>query len=120
MLCRDVLRRRISSPIPLSVNADRVANREALDAEIVPIFLASSREDMVEQLLGARIAYGRISTLDDVANHPQNRYVAVDTPTGPVRMLGPGALTQADTATFGPVPALGADTERLRKEFAPG
>ena len=121
VLCRDVLRRPDLVADPrFSVNADRVANREALDAEIVPIFLASSREDMVEQLLGARIAYGRISTLDDVASHPQNRYVAVDTPTGPVRMLGPGALTQADTATFGPVPALGADTERLRKEFAPG
>ena len=120
VLCRDVLQRPDLVADPrFATNGSRVANREALDAEIVPIFLASSREDMVERLLAARIAYGRISTLEDVASHPQNRFVTLETPTGPVRMLGPGALTQADTATFGPVPALGADTERLRKEFAP-
>ena len=120
VLCRDVLRRPDLVADPrFATNGNRVANREALDAEIVPIFLASSREDMVERLLAARIAYGRISTLEDVASHPQNRYVTLETPTGPVQMLGPGALTQTDTATFGPVPALGADTERLRKEFEP-
>ncbi|HEY1942683.1 MAG TPA: CaiB/BaiF CoA-transferase family protein [Roseiarcus sp.] len=120
VLCRDVLRRPDLVADPrFATNGNRVANREALDAEIVPIFLASSREDMVDRLLAARIAYGRISTLEDVASHPQNRYVTLETPTGPVQMLGPGAFTQTDTATFGPVPALGADTERLRKEFEP-
>jgi crotonobetainyl-CoA:carnitine CoA-transferase CaiB-like acyl-CoA transferase len=118
-LCREALGRPDLVADPrFSNNSARVANRGALEAEIAPIFLAFSREAMIERLLAARIAYGRVSTLEDVASHPQNRYVAVDTPTGPVRMLAPGAATPADTATFGPVPALGADTNRLRKEFA--
>ncbi len=119
-LCREALRRPDLVADPrFATNSARVANRGALDAEIAPIFLSFSREAMIERLLAARIAYGRVSTLEDVASHPQNRYVSVDTPTGPVRMLAPGAATPADTATFGPVPALGADTERLRQEFAP-
>ena len=65
----------------------------------------------------ARIAYGRVSTLDDVAQHPQNRYVEVQTPSGIVRMLAPGALIDGTLPSFRAVPALGADTDRLIKEF---
>jgi crotonobetainyl-CoA:carnitine CoA-transferase CaiB-like acyl-CoA transferase len=119
-LCREVVHRPELVLDPRFVtNRDRVANRQALDAEIVPIFLGSSRKEIVERLGSARIAYGRISTLEDVATHPQNRYAVVDTPTGPVRLLAPGALVQGETTALGSVPALGADTERLRAEFQP-
>ncbi len=94
-------------------------NREALDAEIVPIFLGMTREQAIDILSAARLAYGRVSSLDDLAAHPQNRYLDVDTPTGPVRMLAPGALVNGEALAVGPVPAAGADSERLRKEFAP-
>jgi len=100
-------------------NSLRVANRAALDAIILAAFGAQPRETVVQRLEQARIAYGRVSTMDDVVKHPQNRYVEVDTPTGPVRYLAPGALIDHTPPTFGPVPALGEHTGRLRKEFAP-
>ena len=120
VLCRDVLGRPDLATDPrFADNSSRVKNREALDAEIVPIFLGMTREQAIDILSAARLAYGRVSSLDDLAAHPQNRYLDVDTPTGPVRMLAPGALVNGEALAVGPVPAAGADSERLRKEFAP-
>lgn len=119
MLCADALGRPdLASDPRFASNSDRVRNREALDAEIMPIFASCGRDEMAERLRTAKIAYGRVSTLDDVASHPQNRFVSVQTPTGPVRMLSPGALVDGEAPHFGPVPALGADTARLKQEFA--
>lgn len=119
MLCSDALGRAgLASDPRFASNSDRVKNRAALDAEIIPIFAAVARDEMAERLRLAKIAYGRVSTLEDVASHPQNRFVSVETPTGPVRMMAPGALVDGRVPDFGPVPALGADTARLRQEFA--
>jgi crotonobetainyl-CoA:carnitine CoA-transferase CaiB-like acyl-CoA transferase len=119
MLCADALGRPDLATDPrFASNSERVRNREALDAEILPIFASIGRDDMAERLRLAKIAYGRVSTLEDVASHPQNRFVSVDTPTGPVRMLAPGALVDGGVPAFGPVPALGEDTARLRQEFS--
>lgn len=119
VFCGEVLGRPDLAQDPrFSSNSARVRNREALDAEIVPSFASLARDDMSERLQAARIAYGKVSTLDDVASHPQNRYMSVDTPTGPVRLMAPGALVDNVVPSFGAVPALGADTARIRQEFA--
>lgn len=101
-------------------NTLRVANRPALEALVDAVFAAHPREDMVARLEQARIAYGRVSTMEDLTTHPQNRYVEVETPTGPVRCLAPGALFDRTLPQFGPVPGLGAQSEALRAEFSPG
>ena len=119
ILCRDVLARPDLLEDPrFASNSTRVRNREALDAEIAPVFLGMTRDDVVALLQSARIAYGRVSSMEDVAAHPQNRYIEVDTPTGPVRMLAPGAAIDGQVPQFSAVPALGADTEKLLREFA--
>jgi crotonobetainyl-CoA:carnitine CoA-transferase CaiB-like acyl-CoA transferase len=119
MLCADALGRPDLAADPrFASNSDRVRNRDALDAEIMPIFASVGRDEMAERLRMAKIAYGRVSTLEDVAGHPQNRFVSVDTPTGPVRLLAPGALVDGTVPDFGDVPALGRDTARLRQEFS--
>jgi len=119
-LCADVLGDAGLATDPrFTNNSLRVANRAALDAIILAAFGAQPRETVVQRLEQARIAYGRVSTMDDVVKHPQNRYVEVDTPTGPVRYLAPGALIDRSPPTFGPVPALGEHTGKLRKEFTP-
>ncbi len=99
-------------------NSHRVANRAALDDVLRPIFAQVSRDDMVQRLEAARIAYGRVSTMDDLANHPQNRFVEVGSPSGPVRMLAPGAVVDGAVPELGDVPALGQHTDAVRAEFA--
>ena len=96
----------------------RVANRPGLDAIILKVFAAAPREAMVERLEKAKIAYGRVSTLEDLKAHPQNRHIEVETPAGTARMLAPGALHDGAVPRFGPVPALGAHTEAVRREFS--
>lgn len=117
--CTDVLQRpAVASDPRFADNSARVANRAALDAIIEAVFGELSRASIVERLDRARIAYGRISTLQDLAGHPQNRYVEVETPSGPVRMLAPGAVVDGQTTTLGAVPALGAHTAEIVSEFA--
>jgi len=99
-------------------NSLRVEHRPALDAVVRAVFGAHPRDEMVARLEKARIAYGRVSTMDDLLAHPQNRYVEVETPTGPVRCLAPGALFDGTLPRFGAVPALGAQSEAIRREFA--
>lgn len=98
-------------------NSLRVEHRAALDGLINAVFGAHSRETMVARLEAGRIAYGRVSEMDDLAAHPQNRYIEVETPSGPVRCLAPGALFDRTLPVFGPVPALGAHSDAIRREF---
>lgn len=98
-------------------NSARVANRPALNAIVEGAFGRLDRDEIVARLEKARIAYGRVSTLQDLAAHPQNRYVQVETPTGPVRMLAPGTVVDGMTTELGPVPALGAHTAEILDEF---
>ncbi|KAJ3340430.1 hypothetical protein HDU93_007037 [Gonapodya sp. JEL0774] len=74
-------------------NTSRVKNRKELDSIIHEVFRGLTRTALIEKLETAQIAYGRVSTLDDVAAHPQNRYIKVGVQSGneEVVMLGPGA-----------------------------
>ncbi|WP_375175147.1 CaiB/BaiF CoA transferase family protein [Pseudooceanicola sp.] len=99
-------------------NDHRVVNRATLDRLITDRFAAYPRDTLAEMLTAAGIACGRVSTMEDLAAHPQNRFVEVDTPTGPVRLLAPGATADGALPRFGPVPALGEHSADIRAEFA--
>ena len=119
VFCRDVLGRPDLALDPrFDTNPKRVANRAALDPIIKDVFGAAPRDDIVRRLEAARIAYGRVSTLEDLERHPQNRTVTVETPAGPVRILAPGMVFDGALPDLGPVPAVGAHTAAIRAEFA--
>jgi crotonobetainyl-CoA:carnitine CoA-transferase CaiB-like acyl-CoA transferase len=119
VFCRQVLERpEIAEDRRFDRNTGRVANRPALDEIIHAVFGGIERDEAVARLERARIAYGRVSTLEDLATHPQNRYLTVDSPAGPVRVLAPGAIFDGRLPSAGPVPALGQDTARVVEEFA--
>ncbi|WP_027135101.1 CaiB/BaiF CoA transferase family protein [Geminicoccus roseus] len=118
LFCRDVLERAEVAVDPrFASNNQRVANRPALDEIILAVFASMDRDEAVARLEKARVAYGRVSTLEDVSNHPQNRYITVDSPAGPVRMLAPGATFDGEIPAFRKVPALGEHTEQIIAEF---
>ena len=100
-----------------SGNLDRVRNRGALNAALQGVFDTLSREAVIDKLDSARIAYGRISTLDDLASHPQNRYISVRTPGGEATMLSPGLTHDGAVMAALETPALGAHSFAIRSEF---
>ncbi len=102
-LCRDVLLAPDVATDPLfSDNSKRVAHREKLDAIVTGAFAMADRAEMIERLETARIAYGRVSSMQDLADHPQNRFVSVETPSGPVSYLAPAPASTERTRRSGP------------------
>lgn len=117
-LCADVLgNASLATDSRFASNNARVENREALDALVAERFAARSREDNIAALERAGIAYGRLSDLDDLIAHPQNRLITVATDGGPVELLSPGAVVAGRTERFGKVPQLGEHGDAIRAEF---
>ena len=117
-LCSDVLGDASLAIDPLFVtNTSRVEHRAVLDPIVAGIFAQYDREELILKLTDASIAFGRLSDLDDLLVHPQNRLIKVRTPVGDIEMLSPGAQVKGDFDDFGSVPALGQHGDDLRAEF---
>ncbi|MGI9486343.1 MAG: CaiB/BaiF CoA transferase family protein [Geminicoccaceae bacterium] len=101
-----------------SSNVARVKNREALDGLIGDVFVKRDRETNIERLAKAKVAYGRLSDLEDLSGHPQARFIRVETEDGPVELLSPGAVIAGQSQSYGAVPTLGEHDGSLRQEFA--
>lgn len=100
-----------------ATNSDRVANRAALDGVIARTFVRHDRDTLANLLEQAGIANGRVNDMADLVNHPQVRHVDVATPSGNVRLLARGEMIDGASPAAGSVPALNADSARLRREF---
>jgi crotonobetainyl-CoA:carnitine CoA-transferase CaiB-like acyl-CoA transferase len=118
-LCSHVLGRAALAHDPrFATNPDRVANRAELEALIELAFAAHDRETVSRMLERAGIAYGRLSSLDDLEAHPQRRMIPVGTPAGPIELLAPGALVDRTPVQPGAVPSLDEHGVAIRAEFA--
>jgi len=118
-LCQVALERPDMAEDPrFLTNSLRVENRELLDREIGAVFARHDRETNIARLEKARVAYGRLSDLDDLLVHPQNRLIRVETENGPIELLSPAAVVAGRRDRFGPVPRAGEQSEALRREFA--
>lgn len=98
-------------------NPGRVENRPLLDGQINDIFGREPREAVIEKLQRADIAYGRLSSLDDLTEHPQVRYREVETPGATVRIFDRGAEVAGNVNRSLKLPGIGQDNERIREEF---
>lgn len=98
-------------------NVDRLDNRDAVDGFVGDAFLQKSREQMIEILDKARIAYGRLSDLDDLVAHPQNNWVTVQAGEEEISILSPAAIVSGQVSAYGRVPDLDEHGDRLRQEF---
>lgn len=99
-------------------NMERIRNRGALDEIVVDRFAQMSGDEAMKQLEAAGLAYGRLNQIEDVCQHPHLRRVSVCTPEGDVHVIAPGAIfAEEEAPALRPVPARGAHTEILRREF---
>jgi formyl-CoA transferase len=54
-----------------------------------------------------------------LAKHPHLRRIEVGTPSGPASYPAPPVLRAGETRQYGPVPALGEHSDKVRGEFKP-
>ena len=101
-------------------NAPRVAHRAELDDIIRPALRRVPRAELVARLDAAAIANAEIRSMDGFADHPQlrarDRWREVDSPVGPLRTLIP-PVTADWEHRMSAVPAIGAHTENILREF---
>jgi itaconate CoA-transferase len=99
-------------------NTARLANRAETDGITQRCFGAHNVESLSHRLEQAEIAFARVNDMEAVLRHPHLRRVNIDTPSGPIALPSPPARWMGEPeASFGPLPALGEHTARVRREF---
>ncbi|MGB0161780.1 MAG: CaiB/BaiF CoA transferase family protein, partial [Candidatus Puniceispirillaceae bacterium] len=98
-------------------NNNRVANRDALEEVLAGVFASAPREDIIGRLDAAGVAFGRLTDLEDLAAHPQNRFITVRSDGGEIELMAPGFVNRGEDLQYGPVPSLGQHTDAIRAEF---
>ena len=96
-------------------NPSRLIHRTELDAEIRPFFARLSTAEAIERLEQAQLAWGKVSTVADLATHPALRRTASEVPGGSFELAAPPLHPDVARAK---VPALGEHSDAIRREFA--
>lgn len=118
-LCRKVLKQpQLVEDPRFATNPARIAHRAETDALVQACFGATPVEDLETQLAASDIAFARVNDTHAVLRHPHLRRVRVGSVAGPIDLPAPPARWVGEEAVaFGDLPALGADTEKVRREF---
>ena len=120
--CAEVLGGALEPDDPrFATNSERVANRAALDEQIVAAFAALSAAEVVARLDAAGIANARANDVAAVADHPQlaarDRWREIGSPVGPLRALLPPVDAGNVEYALGDVPDLGQHTDAILGEI---
>src|SRR5262249_13361012 len=86
---------------------ERVKNRSLTDKTVADRFAAMTRDELLQRLADADIAFAEVNTMDDLAKHPHLRRIEVDTPNGKVSYPAPAAIVVGQPRNYGAVPAIG-------------
>jgi formyl-CoA transferase len=102
-----------------ATNVKRVKRRAETDGRVAAVFAAHDADALEQKLAAADIAFARVNTAADLSHHPHLRRITIGTPSGPVSYPAPAEQRASSTRRYGPVPALGQHTEKVRAEFMP-
>ncbi len=100
-----------------ATNVERVKRRAETDGRVAKVFGALDADALEEKLAAADIAFARVNSPADLARHPHLRRITIGTPSGPVSYPAPAERSAAASRHYGPVPALGEHTDKVRAEF---
>ncbi len=104
-----------------ATNERRVANRDTTDALVQTWLGAMDRDGAIALLDEVGVAYGRLSTMEDIAALPPEHFTDITTANGSLDLLVPGAQVAGEALpSFGPVPELDQHGDALRAEFSKG
>lgn len=99
-----------------SDNPSRVENRDELFGIIQKVFGPATRAEMIEKLEAHQLAWGRVSDVTDMAEHPALTRMTADLGDGESFDLPTSPLTGARECRR--PPRLGEHTEAIRREVA--
>jgi crotonobetainyl-CoA:carnitine CoA-transferase CaiB-like acyl-CoA transferase len=118
-LCTKVLGRPEFATDPrFATSPARTANRAATDGMVAEHFARHGVDELAHQLEAAQIAFARVNDVHAILRHPHLRRLSVASPNGPVQLPAPSARVVGEAAPeFGPLPALGEHTNKVRTEF---
>src|ERR1700742_4098681 len=91
----------------LSNMVERVRNRALTDKTVGDSFAALTRDELLQRLSDADIAFAEVNTMADLATHPHLRRIEVDTPNGPVSYPAPAVIVVDQPRHYGAGPAVG-------------
>ena len=91
----------------LANGVQRVRNRVLTDTIVGEAFASLTRNQLLERLTAADIAFAEVNTMADLAMHPHLRRIEVNTPNGPVSYPAPAPIVAGETRPYGAVPGIG-------------
>jgi itaconate CoA-transferase len=97
---------------------ERVRNRGLTDQAVGDSFATMTRDDLLQRLTDADIAFAEVNTMADLAHHPHLRRIEVDTPNGPVEYPAPAAIVVEQPRRYGAVPGIGTSGSKAVKASA--
>jgi itaconate CoA-transferase len=104
-----------------AANEGRVAHRDELEPLLEAAFAARPAAEWLTRLEAARIPCGAVNDVRDVVEHPQLAHnglvVEVDSPAGPIPVVGSPFLVDGERPPSGGVPALGQHTAEVLAEI---
>ena len=122
LFCDQVLQQAaLATDARFATNTARNTARAALRAIIVAAFAPLTAEQVIERLDAAQIANARMNDMHDLWQHAQlkarERWVEVQTPSGPVPALLPPGVPDTYVPRMDAVPALGQHTDAILAEI---
>ena len=86
---------------------ERVRNRKLTDDTVAAAFAQLTRDELLQRLADADIAFAEVNTMDGLSNHPHLRRIEVDSPAGVVSYPAPAAIIIGDDRSYGAIPSIG-------------
>jgi len=99
-------------------NSARLGNKPELETLIRAVFASHDRAEMLKLLDAAGIAFAAVNDVAALSGHPQLDRSTIATPSGEIDVPAPPIRRSTGETTLGPCPALDADGEAIRAEFA--
>lgn len=95
-------------------NPSRLINRDALDDEISSVFQRLSRDELIQRLESANLAWGAVSSVENLSSHQALRRISAFTKDKLFELAAPPLHPELESRK---VPELGEHTAAIREEF---
>jgi formyl-CoA transferase len=110
--------RALAADPDFATNIERVKRRAETDGKVAAAFGKLDVKALEQKLADADIAFGRVNGPAELARHPHLRRITLGSPNGPLSYPAPAAQRDGEPRRYGPVPAVGEHSAKVRAEFA--